>query len=575
MRTRYCGSLKLDDLGYRVTLAGWLHKKRILGKIIFFYIRDHFGITQCVIAENHSNFEMIKDLSLESVIQVQGIVSECRNTKNQDNFFDLQVQSISVLSRSRALPFSVNSEDEVSETLRLQYRFLDLRRKKMHENIILRSEFIFSLRKAMFDAKFLEFQTPILTSYSTEGAREFFVPSRIHKGEYYALSQAPQQYKELLLIAGYDRYFQVAPCFRDESGRADRVTGEFYQLDLEMAFVNQDDILSTIESVLYQVFKEFARGKKILCPFPRIPYNDALLQYGSENPDLSNPLVILDLSFYLNHFKELIPEIISTNDNIIRGIIISISDDAQIEGLLHKVRKECSEEIRKKITYCYVVNNRIIHPNTGKEYTIDPSKVLLNNAPEKQIILLVAGEEAMISQYMHIIRGIVATELDLLEKDVFKFCWVVDFPMYKFDKISNKLQFMANPLSMPQGGLDGLDNTDPLSILTYHYNLVCNGMHITNGSVRNHISEILFKVFSIVGYNEENVRTRFGRLINALQFGVPPHGGAAPSIDRMTMLLCDEKNIRNVIAFPKNQKVRDLMMDAPCKIPSKLLEELY
>lgn len=577
-RTHNCGQLRSSHAGQRVKLSGWVFRKRDHGNLLFVDLRDHYGVTQVVVDRDSSAFALIEGLKLESVVAVDGKVlsrgSDKINPELPTGEIEVKASQVELLSEAAELPFPIFGNAEYPEDIRLRNRFLDLRREKLHQNIVLRSQVIASLRRRMIDEGFTEFQTPILTASSPEGARDFLVPSRVHHGKFYALPQAPQMFKQLLMVAGFDRYFQIAPCFRDEDARADRSPGEFYQLDFEMSFVTQDDVFAAIEPVLHGVFDEFSKGRAVTAPpFPRITYKDSMLKYGSDKPDLRNPIEISDVTeiFRGGPFAVFAKSIES--GAVVRAIpapgagtrarsfFDSANQWAKDEGFagLAYINFKGGEGggIAKNIgadRVSQLVSQMNLGPNDGVFFACDKP---LNAAK-------LAG----------LVRTRVGTELDLIEKNTFKFCWIVDFPMYEWDEVEQRVIFSHNPFSMPQGEMQALETMNPLDILAYQYDIVCNGIELSSGAIRNHKPEIMYKAFEIAGYDRSVVDEQFKGMINAFKYGAPPHGGSAPGVDRIVMLLADEPNIREVILFPMNQKAEDLMMGAPSYVSEKQLREL-
>lgn len=579
-RTHTCGQLCLENAEEIVRLSGWVHRKRDHGQLLFIDLRDHYGITQCVIDSDNPHFKEAEDVKFESVITLTGkVVKRTEGTINAQmdtGYIEVLITELTVQSRADLLPLQVNSNAEFPEETRLKYRFLDLRREKMHANIILRSQVIAALRKKMIAQDFLEIQTPILTASSPEGARDYLVPSRVHPGRFYALPQAPQQFKQLLMVAGFDKYFQIAPCFRDEDARADRSPGEFYQLDFEMSFVTQEDVFAAIEPVLHDVFVEFGRGKTVTpLPFPRIPYGEAMLKYGSDKPDLRNPLVISDVTdvFKGSDFSIFAKAI--DKGAVVRAIpapqtasnprrfFDKMNDWAReqgaaglgyitfgAEGAKGPIAKFLDEERLEKL-------RSLTGVQTGDTVFFACDKV---KAAEK-----LAG----------LARTRLGEELNLLDKNTFQFCFIVDFPMYEYDEEKKKIDFSHNPFCMPVGGLEALETKDPLDIIAYQYDIVCNGSELCSGGIRNHLPELMLKAFTLAGYTKEEVETQFSGMLNAFRYGAPPHGGAAPGIDRIVMLLADEPNLREVVAFPMNQKAEDLLVGAPAPVSAAQLKELH
>ena len=585
-RTHNCNQLRLEDAGSKVSLAGWINRKRDHGNVLFVDLRDHYGVTQCVIEKTNTKLlNLVDSLRVETVIKINGTVikreSDTINKSLSTGTIEIAVDNVEVLSEAKELPMPVFGENDYPEEIRLKYRFLDIRREELHKNIVLRSSIISHIRKLMSDAGFLEMQTPILTASSPEGARDYLVPSRIHPGKFYALPQAPQQFKQLIMAGGFDKYFQIAPCFRDEDARADRSPGEFYQLDMEMAFVEQDDVFNAIEPILHSVFTTFSDFNVTETPFPRITYADAMSRYGTDKPDLRNPINISNLTKEFNDdkvefsaFKKIIEE---------GGEVIGIPapDSSQkprsfFDNLNNWARKEMNAA-----GLGYIVFDKSSSGVEGKgpiAKFIPPEiqEMILNKAGLKagDSIFFACAKGKEVYDIAAAARDKIAIDLDLIEKGVFKFCWIVDFPMYEKDKETGKIDFSHNPFSMPQGGLEALNNNDPLNVLGYQYDIVCNGVELSSGAIRNHVPEIMYKAFEIAGYNKDQVHEKFGGMINAFTYGVPPHGGIAPGIDRIVMLLAQEKNIREVILFPMNQQAQDLMMLAPAEVDKTTLDEL-
>ena len=585
-RTHNCNQLRLEDAGSKVSLAGWINRKRDHGNVLFVDLRDHYGVTQCVIEKTNTKLlNLVDSLRVETVIKIDGtVIKREHDTINKSlntGTIEIAVDNVEVLSEAKELPMPVFGENDYPEEIRLKYRFLDIRREELHKNIVLRSSIISHIRKLMSDAGFLEMQTPILTASSPEGARDYLVPSRIHPGKFYALPQAPQQFKQLIMAGGFDKYFQIAPCFRDEDARADRSPGEFYQLDMEMAFVEQDDVFNAIEPILHSVFTTFSDFNVTETPFPRITYADAMSRYGTDKPDLRNPINISNLTKEFNDdkvefsaFKKIIEE---------GGEVIGIPapDSSQkprsfFDNLNNWARKEMNAA-----GLGYIVFDKSSSGVEGKGPIAKfiPSEIqemILNKAGLKagDSIFFACAKGKEVYDIAAAARDKIAIDLDLIEKGVFKFCWIVDFPMYEKDKETGKIDFSHNPFSMPQGGLEALNNSDPLNVLGYQYDIVCNGVELSSGAIRNHVPEIMYKAFEIAGYSKDQVHEKFGGMINAFTYGVPPHGGIAPGIDRIVMLLAQEKNIREVILFPMNQQAQDLMMLAPAEVDKTTLDEL-
>lgn len=579
-RTHTCGALRAEHVGQTVRLSGWIHRKRDHGHLLFIDLRDHYGITQCVIETNNPKFNNIEHVRLESVVTLTGSVVKrdptTVNSKMPTGDVELVIQDVHLESSSEMLPLQVNSDQEFPEETRLRYRFLDLRREKMHSNIALRSAVISEIRKSMIDKGFLEIQTPILTASSPEGARDFLVPSRLHPGRFYALPQAPQMFKQLLMISGFDRYFQIAPCFRDEDARADRSPGEFYQLDFEMSFVTQEDVFNALEPVLHHVFTKFSNGRSVTpLPFPRIPYDEAMLSYGSDKPDLRNPLLIFDVSelFAGSDFSVFANAV--QKGNVVRAIqAIGAADKPR--SFFDKLNTWAQEQGAPGLGYIVFQEGTAKGPIAKflNEERIEKLKAL-TSLNDNDAVFFVCAPLKEAEKLAGLARQKIGDDLDLKEKDCFKFCWVTDFPMFEYNDDQQKIDFSHNPFSMPQGGLEALEKNDPLTIKAYQYDIVCNGIELSSGAIRNHLPEIMYKAFNIAGYSAEELEGRFGGMLNALKFGAPPHGGSAPGIDRIVMLLADEINLREIVAFPMNQKAEDLMMQAPSIVEPKQLEELH
>ncbi len=579
-RTHTCGQLRAADVGTTARLSGWVHRKRDHGQLLFLDLRDHHGITQCVIDAGGASFEAASALRPESVVTMTGTVvargADAINPKLPTGDVELAVAELRVEATAETLPLQVASDAEFPEDTRLRYRFLDLRREKLHRNIVLRSQIIASIRRRMIAAGFTEFQTPILTSSSPEGARDYLVPSRIHPGKFYALPQAPQQFKQLLMVAGFDRYFQIAPCFRDEDGRADRSPGEFYQLDFEMSFVTQEDVWATIEPVLHGVFEEFAAGRSVTPPpFPRIPYAEAMTKYGSDKPDLRIPMVNADVTtvFTGSDFKVFA-------EAAARGAVVRAIPGPGAAGrprsFFDKLDAWAREQGAPGLGYVSLAEAGARGPIA--KFLDAPRRAALQQATGTgpgDVVFFVCDKPAGADPLVGKVRTRLGEELDLVEKNAFRFCWVTDFPMYEWDEEAKKIDFSHNPFSMPQGGLEALQTQDPLTINAYQYDIVCNGIELSSGAIRNHRPDIMYKAFEIAGYRREDVESRFGGMLNAFRFGAPPHGGSAPGIDRIVMMLADERNLREVIAFPMNQGAQDLLMQAPSEVDPKRLRELH
>ncbi len=579
-RTHYCSDLNISNLDQEVKLSGWIDTIRDHGNLIFIDLRDNYGITQCVVDAQHKLFSEISKLSNESVITVSGSVVQRSNETVNDSIstgeIEIKINNYKLLSKSEVLPLPVNSDIEYGEEVRLKNRFLDLRRNKLHKNILLRSKIISSIRNKMTSLGFTEFQTPILTSTSPEGAREYLVPSRIHHGQFYALPQAPQQFKQLLMMAGFDKYFQIAPCFRDEDSRADRSPGEFYQLDFEMSFVTQDDVFNAIEPVLYEVFdenKNYHTDEKVTVssyPFKRIAYDEALELYGTDKPDLRNPLLIKDCTdiFKGSEFK-IFSNLIEKKYKV-KGIVVSNTADKP-RSFFDKLNNWAREEGAAGLGYISYTDDEHKGPIAKN---LDNERLKQLKLKDNESIFFVCDNQKDAQLFAGKVRDKLCLDLNLLNKNAFEFCWIVDFPMYEIDEKTNKIEFSHNPFSMPQGEMDSLMNKDPLDIKAYQYDIVCNGVELSSGAIRNHRPDIMYKAFEIAGYNKEELESKFSGMLNAMKFGAPPHGGSAPGIDRIVMLLANEPNIREVIAFPMNQQAMDLMMNAPASVDKERLEEL-
>lgn len=578
-RTHNCAALKSQDVGSTVKLSGWIHSKRDHGGLLFIDLRDHFGITQIVIPANSPLMNTAERLRVESVICITGKVvareGETVNPKLPTGQIEIQAENLEIISEADVLPFQVTGNENYPEDLRLKYRYIDLRRERVHRNLMLRSNIIASLRHRMIEQGFTEFQTPILTASSPEGARDFLVPARLHPGKFYALPQAPQQFKQLAMVAGFDRYFQIAPCFRDEAARADRSPGEFYQLDFEMSFVTQEDVFETLEPVMEGIFKEFAPTHTVSsAPFERIPYKQAMKEYGSDKPDLRNPLKLVDVSeAFKNSSFGLFAKIVEAGGEV--RAVPAPSAGSFPRSFFDKLNKWAREEKAGGLGYIIFEDNGAKGP-IAKNLDEERCEMIRQACHLKSgdAVFFVAGQGPDMVKFSGSVRTKIATELDLIEKNAFRFCWIVDFPMYEINEETGLIDFSHNPFSMPQGGLEALINKNPLEINAYQYDIVCNGIELSSGAIRNHRPDIMIKAFEIAGYPEEEVEKRFGGMLNAFRYGAPPHGGAAPGIDRMVMLLMDEPNIREVILFPLNQQGDDLMMEAPAPISAERLKEL-
>jgi len=585
-RTHFCNELRESDAGTNISISGWIHRKRDHGNLLFVDLRDHYGVTQCVIDKtNEKLLTIIDSLRSESVIKISGKVverdKETINLSLETGKIEVSIKELEILSMSEELPMPVFGDQEYPEDIRLKYRFLDIRREELHKNLILRSSVISYIREQMTDSGFLEMQTPILTASSPEGARDYLVPSRLHPGKFYALPQAPQQFKQLIMAGGFDKYFQIAPCFRDEDARADRSPGEFYQLDMEMSFVEQEDVFNAIEPVLYNVFKKFSKYQISETPFQRLTYKESMQRYGTDKPDLRNPIELCDLTDEFNSDEvkfDAFKKVILNGGKVIgipaplsakrpRSFFDSLNAWARKEmnapGLGYIIFEEEDGKLRGKGPIAKFIPDNVIERICKKGKVKQGDSIFFSCAVEK-----VAFELASFA------RNRIAEELDIVEKEVFKFCWIVDFPMYEINKESGKVDFSHNPFSMPQGGIESLNNNDPLEILGYQYDIVCNGIELSSGAIRNHLPDVMFKAFEIAGHSSDYVMEKFGGMVNAFKYGVPPHGGIAPGIDRIVMLLAEEKNIREVILFPMNQQAQDLMMNAPADVPESNLKDL-
>jgi len=576
-RTHTCGQLRVENVGETVKIAGWIHRKRNLGNLCFIDLRDHYGITQCVLDSSSDLFDKIKDIRVESVIGISGKVvkRESVNCNMPTGDIEIIIESIEVHSMADVLPFQVAQEDDAPEELRLKYRFLDLRKERIHNNILLRSAVISEMRKLMVEQGFTEYQTPILTASSPEGARDFLVPSRLNPGKFYALPQAPQQFKQLLMVSGFDKYFQIAPCFRDEDPRADRSPGEFYQLDLEMSFATQEDVFKVVEHTMGGVFNKFANGKKVdQAPFMRIPFREAMLKYGSDKPDLRNPLVIQDATaLFGNSGFGVYDTRVAEGDNV-RAIVLS-GQAEKPRSFFDKLDAFAKENGMGGMAYIAFAQAgaKGIAKLLSEEKLAEIKTVL--GVSDGDAVLFMVGRGLKFAKFAGRTRLKLGEDLGIVDKNSFRICWVVDFPFYEENEETGAVEFSHNPFSMPQGGMDALLNKNPLDIYAYQYDMVCNGVELASGAVRNHQPEIMYKAFEIAGYDHSVVDNKFGGMISAFKFGAPPHAGCAPGIDRTVMLLLDEPIIRDVILFPLNGKAQDLMMQAPNTVTEQQLKDLH
>ncbi len=583
-RTHTCGELTKKFTKKDVILSGWINKKRDHGNLLFVDLRDHYGITQCVIDKENKFFKELEKLQLETVIKVNGkVIERTKETINKDLLtgeIEVAIDKFEIIGKTKELPLPVFSDQEYSEEIRLKYRFLDLRRKQIHNNIILRSKVISFIRKEMEKMGFLEFQTPILTSSSPEGARDFLVPSRLNPGKFYALPQAPQQFKQLIMISGFDKYFQIAPCFRDEDARADRSPGEFYQLDIEMSFVEQEDVFSVIENLFLKLFKEFSNKKLASEKFPRIKYSEAIEKYGTDKPDLRNPLVISNISeiFSREDVKFDIFKREISKGKVVKAIITKNTKDKP-RSFFDNIDNWAKKEGSGGLAYFTFIeeNNKIVGKGpVGKFFSSEAcEKILeLTNSKIGDSIFMSCGQKKDVEKILSLARNKIAEDLNLISNDIFSFCWIIDYPMYELDEKTKKIKFSHNPFSMPQGDIKEIDFSKPLEMKAYQYDIVCNGIELSSGAIRNHIPELMYKLFEIAGYKKKDVESKFSGMINALSYGAPPHGGIAPGIDRIVMLLANEANIREVTMFPMNQNAQDLMMSAPSEVSEDQLKEL-
>ena len=574
-RTHKCNEINKSLVGVTVTLSGWVHRKRDHGQLIFVDLRDHYGISQIVSDTQKDTFDILEKISLESVISVHGkVVERSAETINHNiptGEVELQVDKITILSNAESLPLQVNSDDDYGEEIRLRYRYLDLRRNRPHQNIILRSQIIQEIRSEMLEQDFIEFQTPILTASSPEGARDFLVPSRIHKGKFYALPQAPQQFKQLVMVSGFDKYFQIAPCFRDEDSRADRSPGEFYQLDVEMSFVEQEDVFEAVQPVIYNVFKKFTK-KEVVKDFVKITFKDAMLKYGTDKPDIRYDVIIQDVTdvFKNSNFKIFASNI--EKGSVVRGVP---GVDCGSRAFADKMNSWAQSQGAPGMGYIIFSDNEAKGP-IANALGLEKSQILKEkfNLNDGDALFFSCAIEKEAADLAGKARTKIATEKNMIDENQFKFCWIVDYPMFEKNEITGEIDFSHNPFSMPQGGMKSLIEKNPLDILAYQYDLVCNGVELSSGAIRNHVPEIMYKAFEIAGHNHDVVDNKFPGMINAFKFGAPPHGGIAPGIDRIVMLLADEPNLREIVLFPMTGKAEDLMMGAPSDVNEIQLKEL-
>ena len=582
-RTHNCNELRKEDIDKKISISGWINKKRDHGNLLFVDLRDNYGITQCIIDKENKNFLELEKTQLETVIKIEGKVvnrsNEAVNKEIQTGEIEVVINKFETLGTCKELPMPVFSDQEYAEEIRLKYRFLDLRRKKIHENIILRSKVISYIRSEMSKLGFLEFQTPILTSSSPEGARDFLVPSRLNPGKFYALPQAPQQFKQLIMVSGFDKYFQIAPCFRDEDARADRSPGEFYQLDLEMSFVEQEDVFNVVETLLVNTFKKFSNKKLMYDQFPKISYADSMLKYGSDKPDLRNPLIISDITKVFTRDDvsfEIFKKLVKSGSKV-RCISTKNTKDKP-RSFFDNIDKWAKEQGASGLAYFTFEKDKklLAKGPIGKFFSEEALLEIMKitNLEIGDSIFMACGKQIDLEKITALARDKIGKDLDLIDENIFAFCWIVDYPMFEKDETTNKIEFSHNPFSMPQGNLKDKDLEKPLEILAYQYDIVCNGIELSSGAIRNHKPELMYKLFSIAGYDKNQVDEKFSGMINALSYGAPPHGGIAPGIDRIVMLLANEKNIREVTMFPMNQNAQDLMMKAPSDVTDEQLKEL-
>ncbi len=582
-RTHSCAELNESNLNKKIVLSGWLHRKRDHGNLLFIDLRDHYGITQCVIENNNNHFNILEKTRPESVLKITGkVVKRSEGTENielKTGKIEVAIESVEVISTAKELPIPVFGEQDYPEDIRLKYRFLDLRRDEMHKNIILRSKVISFIRTEMLKLGFLEYQTPILTSSSPEGARDFLVPSRLNPGKFYALPQAPQQFKQLIMVSGFDKYFQIAPCFRDEDARADRSPGEFYQLDLEMSFVEQEDVFEVIEKLMINLFKNFSSKKIVSEKFPRISFRESMKKYGTDKPDLRNPLVINDITkiFSRDDVKFDIFKKMVKSGSVVRTIVTTNTKDKP-RSFFDNIDKWAKEQGASGLAYFSVEKENGLKGKgpVGKFFSETALKEIMQicNSKIGDSFFLACGKEKDVEKILSLSRDKIANELNLIDENKFAFCWIVDYPMFEIDEKTKKIKFSHNPFSMPQGQIEKINFNKPLEIKAFQYDIVCNGVELSSGAIRNHLPDLMYKLFSLAGYDQKQVNEKFSGMINALSYGAPPHGGIAPGIDRIVMLLAGTKNIREVTLFPMNQNAQDLMMQAPSSIDSSQLKEL-
>ena len=582
-RTHNCSQLRETDIKKNVVLSGWLHRTRDHGNLLFIDLRDHYGMTQCVIENNNQYFPILEKIRPESVIKISGeVIKREKGTENLDldtGKIEVKINSVEIISESLELPLPVFGEQNYPEDIRLKYRFIDLRREEMHKNIVLRSKVISFIRSEMLNLGFLEYQTPILTSSSPEGARDFLVPSRLNPGKFYALPQAPQQFKQLIMVSGFDKYFQIAPCFRDEDARADRSPGEFYQLDLEMSFVEQEDVFNVVETLMIKLFKQFSKNKINDEKFPRIKFSDAMLKYGTDKPDLRNPLVIHDITniFSRSDVKfEIFKKLVNSGSKV--RILVTKDTSKKPRSFFDNIDKWAKEQGASGLAYFSIEKEESIFGKgpIGKFFSEDSIKEIMkiSGAAVGDSIFLSCGNVKELESILSLAREKIANDLNLIDENKFAFCWIVDYPMFEMDQKTKKIKFSHNPFSMPQGDIKNLNLNNPLEIKAFQYDIVCNGVELSSGAIRNHIPELMYKLFSIAGYDKKQVNDKFSGMINALSYGAPPHGGIAPGIDRIVMLLAGQKNIREVTLFPMNQNAQDLMMQAPSTVDDQQLKEI-